>query len=667
MGRPVAVGSRLSEGGDGGVDDLRCAGAHGLVTDPEAIDHAGTERLEDHVGGLGEAQEGLAPGLALEIDREAPLAPVRIAEIDRVAVLGGPDHARGIAALRILDLDHVRAVIGHHHRQMRTRQEPGEIQHSDPFELHGSPPHFRSLSVGADIPRACRPRHSAGAQSQALARKWGHVIGRARNVPVWSAPIAHRVAWGTSCKDSRNRSPSISSGGWPASLLLGIISGFPWVLIGSSLTLWLTEDGLSRSTIGWAGLIFGVYAFNFLWAPLIDRVRLPWLSQRLGQRRAWILILQAAVLVCLVLWSALDPSESLGSVIAVGLAIAVASATQDIAIDALRIEQIGKTEDEAMAAGAAVAVVGWWSGFKLGGIVALETAEGFQNAGIENYWQATFLVLGIVVVLCNVGLRFVREAAATERIAAQAEDEERIASRLRMSGPLGRATAWLGGTVVAPLMRFFVKNGVAIAAAVLGFVFLFKIGEAFMGRMSLVFYTEIGFTKSDIALYSKGLGWIVTVAFTVLGGLVAIRIGLVRAMFVSGIAMALTNLMFALLAWSGKSEVLFAAAVVMDDLTSAFATVTFVAFISMLVDRTYTATQYALLASLGTAGRTLLAASSGELVDWLEGDWGFFFVITALMVLPSLVCLWAIRAKLRDLLAGARVRLMGKDAEDAPG
>ena len=449
-------------------------------------------------------------------------------------------------------------------------------------------------------------------------------------------------------------------------LLLGIISGFPWVLIGSSLTLWLTEDGLSRSTIGWAGLIFGVYAFNFLWAPLIDRVRLPWLSQRLGQRRAWILVLQAAVLVCLVLWSALDPSENLGSVIAIGLAIAVASATQVIAIDALRIEQIGKEEGEAMAAGAAVAVVGWWSGFKLGGIVALETAEAFQTAGIENYWQVTFLVLGIVVVLCNVGLLFVREAAAVARMAAQAEDEERIAARLRVSGPLGRIAAWLGGTVFSPLMRFFERNGVAIAAAVLGFVFLFKIGEAFMGRMSLVFYTEIGFTKSDIALYSKGLGWIVTVGFTLLGGLVAVRIGLIRAMFASGIAMALTNLMFALLAWSGKSEVLFAAAVVMDDLTSAFATVTFVAFISMLVDRTYTATQYALLASLGTAGRTLLAASSGELVDWLEGDWGTFFVITTLMVIPSLVCLWAIRAKLRELLAGARVRLMGKAAEEAP-
>ena len=449
-------------------------------------------------------------------------------------------------------------------------------------------------------------------------------------------------------------------------LLLGIISGFPWVLIGSSLSLWLKEDGLSRSAIGWAGLIFGVYAFNFLWAPLIDRIRLPWLSERLGQRRAWIVTLQCVILVSLVLWSTVEPSADLSGVVAIGLVIAIASATQDIAIDALRIEQIGKAEGEAMAAGAATAVVGWWTGYKLGGVVALETAQGFQNAGVENYWQAAFLVLGVVVVLCNIGLLFVREAPASERAAAQAEEEDRMAARLAVSGPLGRAAAWLGVTVIGPLLSFFRRNGLAIAAAVLGFIFLFKIGEAFLGRMSLIFYKEIGFTKSDIALYSKGLGWVTTVTFTVLGGLFAIRIGLVRAMFVSGIAMALTNLLFAVLAWAGRSEPLFAAAVVMDDLTSAFATVTFVAFISMLVDRTYTATQYALLASIGTAGRTLFAASSGALVDWLEGDWGTFFVITTLMVIPSLVCLWAIRRRLADMLAGARVRLFGKEAEGAP-
>ncbi len=448
-------------------------------------------------------------------------------------------------------------------------------------------------------------------------------------------------------------------------LLLGIISGFPWVLIGSSLSLWLKEDGLSRGTIGWAGLIFGVYAFNFLWAPLIDRIRLPWLTERIGHRRAWIVTLQAVILACLALWSAADPTANLAGVVAVGLVIAIASATQDITIDALRIDQIGRTEGEAMAAGAATAVVGWWTGYKLGGIVALETAQAFENAGVEDYWQATFLVLGAVVVLCGIGLAFVRESTAAERIAAQAKDDERIASRLAVSGGLGRAAAWLGATVAGPLMSFFRQNGFAIAVAVLGFIFLFKIGEAFLGRMSLVFYKEIGFSKSDIALYSKGLGWITTVTFTVIGGLFAIRIGLVRAMFVSGIAMALTNLLFAVLAWAGKSEALFAAAVVMDDLTSSFATVTFVAFISMLVDRTYTATQYALLASIGTAGRTLFAASSGELVDWLEGDWGTFFVITTLMVIPSLVCLWTIRAQLGAMLAGARVRLFGKEAEAA--
>ena len=448
-------------------------------------------------------------------------------------------------------------------------------------------------------------------------------------------------------------------------LLLGIISGFPWVLIGSALSLWLKEDGLSRTAIGWAGLIFGVYAFNFLWAPLIDRVRLPWLTDRLGHRRAWIVALQAVILLCLAAWSVLDPTANLAGVVAVGLVIAIASATQDITIDALRIEQIGTSEGEAMAAGAATAVVGWWTGYKLGGIVALETATAFENAGVGDYWQATFLVLGVVVVLCNIGLMFVREPSAAARIAAQAVDEGVVASRIGLPGALGRAGAWLAGTVIGPLMSFFRRNGFAIAATVLGFIFLFKIGEAFLGRMSVIFYREIGFSKSDIALYSKGLGWVTTVTFTVLGGLVAIRIGLVRAMFAAGVAMAATNLLFSVLAWTGKSEPLFAMAVVMDDLTSSFATVTFVAFISMLVDRTYTATQYALLASMGTAGRTLFAASSGALVDWLDGDWGTFFVITTLMVIPSLVCLWAIRKRLAAMLTGARLRLFGNEADDA--
>ncbi len=429
-------------------------------------------------------------------------------------------------------------------------------------------------------------------------------------------------------------------------LLLGAISGFPWVIIGSSLSLWLKEDGLSRSTIGWAGLIFAVYAFNYLWAPIVDRIKIPWLTKKLGHRRGWIVTMQTIILLSLVCWSLVNPTANLTLVISIGLIIAIASATQDITVDALRIEQIGETEGKAMQAGAAMAVVGWWTGYKLGGMVALNTAEFLQNSGFENYWQLTFLVLGIFIIICNIGLMFINEPQPTDRTEIQRQNDKIIQDKIGKSNFITKIIAWLTGTVIGPVVSFFKKNGFNVAIAILGFVFLFKIGEAFLGRMSVIFYKEIGFTKSDIALYSKGLGWITTVIFTLLGGLFAIRSGVIKAMFLSGILMAATNLLFSLLAWSGKSEWLFAIAVIFDDMAAAFATVAFVAFISMLVDRTYTATQYALLASIGTAGRTTLASSSGALVDWLNGDWGIFFIITAVMVIPSLIFLYLIKDKL---------------------
>ena len=430
-------------------------------------------------------------------------------------------------------------------------------------------------------------------------------------------------------------------------LLLGAISGFPWVIIGSSLSLWLKEDGLSRSTVGWAGLIFAVYAFNYLWAPIIDRVRIPWLTDKIGHRRGWIVLMQTIILISLICWSVINPTTNLSLVISIGLIIAIASATQDITVDALRIEQIGENEGKSMQAGAAMAVVGWWTGYKLGGVVSLTSAEFFQNFGFENYWQITFLILGVLIITCNIGLMFIDETTQINRKESQRRTDKMIEDKLGSSNLITKTIAWLTGTIIGPIISFFKKNGFNIALAILGFIFLFKIGEAFLGRMSIIFYKEIGFTKSDIALYSKGLGWLTTVIFTLLGGLFAIRSGVIKAMFVSGILMASTNLLFSVLAWSGKSELLFAIAVIFDDMAAAFATVAFVAFISMLVDRTYTATQYALLASIGTAGRTTLAASSGALVDWLNGDWGIFFIMTAIMVIPSLIFLYMIRHKLR--------------------
>ena len=426
-------------------------------------------------------------------------------------------------------------------------------------------------------------------------------------------------------------------------LLLGSISGFPWVLIGSSLSLWLKEDGLSRSTVGWAGLIFAVYAFNYLWAPLIDRLRIPYLNSKFGHRRSWIILMQIIIIISLIVWSFASPSENLIIIILVGLIIAIASATQDITVDALRIEQIGQYENKSMAAGAAIAVVGWWTGYKLGGVISLFAADYFQKIGLTNYWQLTFILMAVIVIFMNIALIFVKEYEDFNRNERQKKSDEIFKKKISGNNFFSKSIVWISGTIGGPIISFFKKNGFVISISILAFIFLFKIGEAFLGRMSIIFYKEIGFSKSEIAIYSKSLGWITTVIFTLLGGIFAMKSGTIKTMFVAGILMALTNLLFAVLAWTGKSEILFAFSVIADDLTAAFATVAFVAFISLLVDRTYTATQYALLASIGTAGRTTLSSSSGALVDWLNGDWGTFFIITTLMVLPSLIILWYIR------------------------
>jgi len=430
-------------------------------------------------------------------------------------------------------------------------------------------------------------------------------------------------------------------------LLLGAISGFPWVIIGSSLSLWLKEEGLSRSTIGWAGLIFAVYALNYLWAPLIDRIYIPYLTKKIGHRKSWIFLMQSIILICLLFWNFVEPVNSLGLVIGIGLIVAIASATQDITVDALRIEQIRVDEKEAMSAGAAIAVVGWWTGYKLGGAISLNLAEFFENLGFDNYWELTFIALGVVIILFNLGILFINEKSFINKKNAQKNLDNKILKKLKNNNLIARLVAWISSTISGPLISFFKKNGFSIAVGIIAFIFLFKIGEAFLGRMSVIFYKEIGFTKSDIALYSKTFGWITTVVFTLLGGLFTIRSGIIKSMFLAGILMASTNLLFTLLAWSDKSYVLFALAVILDDIAAAFATVAFVAFISLLVDRNYTATQYALLASIGTAGRTTLASSSGSLVDWLNGDWGIFFIITALMVIPSLILLYRMRKKIK--------------------
>lgn len=419
---------------------------------------------------------------------------------------------------------------------------------------------------------------------------------------------------------------------------MGCASGFPWVLIGSNMSGWLNDAGLSRAAIGYFGSIFVVYALNFLWAPLLDRIKLPLLGRYLGQRRSWILLMQSLMLLATLAIAYTNPGESLLFTSLLAMTIALASATQDVAIDAYRIELIGD-DTIRVAPAAAMGVIGWWTGYSLPGYLAFSHADQYG-------WPAVYLGMAALIALLMIFTLLSREPN-TER------EQLQQAAAARYQASLGRTAGkpylvWLSVTVFEPFVEFFRRNGWQLAILILSFVFLFKIGEAFLGRMSIQFYKEVGFSNEQIAEYSKLVGWVATIGFTLIGSAINIRFGIIRGLFIGGVAMAASNLMFAWIALAGPKPELFIAAILVDNFTAAFSTVAFVSFLTWLTGRAFTATQYALLASLGNLGRTTLASFSGELVDALAGNWALFFVITALMVIPGLCLLLIVGKKLQQ-------------------
>lgn len=412
----------------------------------------------------------------------------------------------------------------------------------------------------------------------------------------------------------------------------GVSSGFPWIMIGSVLSAWLKDDGLSRSAIGLFGIIFSAYSFNFLWSGLIDKLTPPFL----GQRRGWIFSMQAIVAALCVAMSQFSTSNDLFLIALVGFIIAIASATQDIAIDGYRIDSIAENDKDGMSAASSIATAGWWTGY--GGLGALP----FYLADMTSWsWPSIYLLLAAIM-----GLLMIATCVSAE----PELDRDSLRKNLNTPTPQGATLArWLHSAIVVPFAEFFNRNGVKLAASFLLFIFLFKIGEAFLGRMSIVFYKEVGFSNSDIATYSKLLNWWVTIIFSLLGGIVNIRFGIYRGLMVAGIAMAASNLLFALIAQTGPSTSLLAITVIVDGFTGAWSTVAMVAFISLLCNRAFSATQYALMASLSVAGRTLVASSSGFFVDAMDGNWSLFFVLTALMVIPSLCFLYSIKENIKKV------------------
>jgi PAT family beta-lactamase induction signal transducer AmpG len=403
-----------------------------------------------------------------------------------------------------------------------------------------------------------------------------------------------------------------------------------------------------------------------------------------------------------------------------GLVIAVSGATQDIAIDAYRIDSLANEDNNYMAAGSAMATAGWWTGFAgLGSIPfllvdqpnwqwsevylvlaammavlaitvyvvkePLSNREAVLNAIEKNYLKIlpqhtlkSLMVLGILplifacIIYANIGypawpeqllnkdyrftfiscliilLLFVFSRQLT--LLNRTVNTDKLNHNTLKVSLLHRLTAWLLTTLVAPIEEFFDRNGTRLAISILLFIFLFKLGEAYLGRMSIVFYREVGFSNADIAYYSKMINWVTTIVFSLIGSVFTIRYGILKGLFIGGIAMASSNLLFAVMAIVGPDKLLFAFTVFVDGFTSAWGSVAFVALLSVLTNKSFTASQYALMASLGTFGRVMLGSYSGIIVDWLDGNWAVFFLLTALMVIPSLLFLYSIRKPLTRLI-----------------
>lgn len=415
--------------------------------------------------------------------------------------------------------------------------------------------------------------------------------------------------------------------------LLGCSSGFPWVLIGSAMSGWLKDANLTRAAIGFFGSVTAVYAINFLWAPLVDRVKV-FGNQRLGQRRSWIMWMQLSIAALTLAISFTNPGQSLIWTSLLALGIALFAATMDVAIDGYRIDIIG-SESQYVPAAAAMAVAGWWTGYSLPGYVAFHYADAIGWSLV--YQLLAAMLLGLVLVT------FLIREPNSNRDILQQKAAERYAGSLRHPIAL-----WLTVTVAEPFAEFFRRNGLKLSLTLIAFILVFKIGEAFLGRMSIQFYREIGFSNEQIAEYSKLIGWGATMAFTLLGSLINIRFGVMKGLVLGGFTMAGSNLMFAWIAQVGPNETLLLWTILLDNFTTAFSIVAFVAFLTSFTGVAFSASQYALLASLGNFGRSSMASVSGALVDWLNGNWSLFFIITALMVVPGLLLLWSIDRQLKD-------------------
>ena len=401
---------------------------------------------------------------------------------------------------------------------------------------------------------------------------------------------------------------------------LGFSAGLPLLLVFGTLSFWLREAGIDRTTIGylsWVGLAYGL---KWVWAPLVDRLPLPWLTRRLGRRRSWLLCSQCVIVAALVGMAVTDPKVSLLPVVWCALALAFASATQDIALDAFRIESADASRQAALAAtyqsGYRLAMI--WAG--AGALWLAARAETPQAASYQHAaWQFAYLVMAASMLPGMLTVLFSREPAPAQL-------------------PRARSLAgWLKGALVEPFADFLRRYG-RQAILILALIAVYRISDVVMGIMANPFYVDMGYTKDEVASITKVYGVIMTLLGAFVGGALAMRLGVMRVLMMGALLSAASNLLFAWLSTRGHDLGALVWVIAADNLSGGIASAAFIAYLSSLTNVNYSATQYALFSSMMLLLPKFMAGYSGAAVDAM--GYGTFFIATACLGLPVLILVW---------------------------
>ena len=406
-------------------------------------------------------------------------------------------------------------------------------------------------------------------------------------------------------------------------MFLGFSAGLPLALSGSTLLYWMREAGVDLRTIGLFALVGTPYTIKFLWAPLVDALDVPVLSPALGRRRGWLVLSQLLLMAAIVLLGLCDPASAPGLVAVGAILVAAASATQDIVVDAFRVESLNESEQ---AAGMAAYVAAYRIGMLVSGAGALFLVSAIERAGLSQHvaWAASYAVMallvliGVATTLCATEPEKSRLANADHAAHARDNPVKRVAQAAysAFSEFLGRDLAWIA----------------------LAFVVLFKFSDAFAGVMTAPFVVDLGFSRDEYATIVKGVGLAATLIGGFAGGFIARAYPLALSLWIGGVLQAIANLAFSWLALAGTNASALTFAITVENFTSAIGTVIFVAYLSALCQNPlHTATQYALLTALAAAGRIYLSSVAGYVAA--ATGWVWFFVICAVVGFPSLLLL----------------------------